>query len=39
MADITKVKLPNNVTYNIKDENALHVGDQINAVTVNGHTV
>lgn len=39
MADISKVKLPNNTVYDIKDANAIHVGDTINATTVNNHTV
>lgn len=36
---ISKVTLPNNISYDLKDADAIHVGDTINATTVNNHTV
>lgn len=39
MPKISRVTLPNNTTYDLKDAQAIHVGDTINATTVNNHTV
>jgi len=36
---ISKIVLPNNQSYDLKDAEAIHVGDTINATTVNNHTV